>query len=66
MRKSEVTTGVGQTYELGIFSVFMMHENNEVERSEEAGFLLRSKIASVDDGGVAAGVAVLDSPYLVD
>jgi hypothetical protein len=27
--------------------------------------LLRTKAASSDEGGVAAGYAVLDSPYLV-
>lgn len=32
---------------------------------EVAGLLLRTKAASQNDGGVAAGVAVLDSPYLV-
>jgi glutathione synthase len=34
--------------------------------NEYGGYLLRTKIAAMDDGGVAAGVAVLDSVYLVD
>jgi hypothetical protein len=34
--------------------------------NESGGFLLRSKSAAIDDGGVAAGVAVLDAPYLLD
>lgn len=34
--------------------------------NETKGYLLRTKIGKVDDGGVAAGVAVLDSLYLVD
>lgn len=30
----------------------------------QAGHLLRTKAATSDEGGVAAGFAVLDSPYL--
>jgi glutathione synthase len=33
--------------------------------SEAVGTLLRTKLVEHDDGGVAAGVAVLDSPFLV-
>jgi len=33
--------------------------------NEHGGSLLRTKAASSDEGGVAAGYAVLDSPYLV-
>lgn len=32
--------------------------------NKEAGHLLRTKISNSDEGGVAAGFAVLDSPYL--
>jgi glutathione synthase len=32
--------------------------------NEDGGHLLRTKTASSDEGGVAAGFAVLDSPYL--
>jgi glutathione synthase len=35
-----------------------------VHRSEAAGYLLRTKAGDKDDGGVAAGVAVLDCPAL--
>ena len=34
--------------------------------NDAGGHLLRTKEAKVDDGGVAAGVAVLDSPYLIE
>jgi len=51
--------------ELGIFSLFI-HDGTNVVMNESSGYLLRTKIASVDDGGVAAGVAVLDSPYLFE
>jgi glutathione synthase len=38
---------------------------DKVLYQKTAGHLLRSKPHHFDDGGVAAGVAVLDSPYLV-
>jgi len=50
--------------ELGIFSVFVNDGDQEIV-NKSAGYLLRTKSTSFDDGGVAAGVAVLDSPYLV-
>jgi glutathione synthase len=34
--------------------------------NRQAGHLLRTKSADSDEGGVAAGYAVLDSPFLVD
>ena len=38
----------------------------EVVMNECGGHLLRTKAATSDEGGVAAGFAVLDSPLLVD
>ena len=37
-----------------------------VTENVACGHLLRTKIASSNGGGVAAGYAVLDSPYLMD
>lgn len=34
--------------------------------NKHAGHMLRTKLASADEGGVIAGVGALDSPYLVD
>lgn len=51
--------------EFGVYGVHVMNGTDHVE-NESGGTLLRSKPASQDDGGVAAGVAVLDSPLLVD
>lgn len=52
--------------ELGAFGAMVAVERNaEPVLNVAAGTLLRSKLASADDGGVAAGVAVLDSPRLV-
>jgi len=41
-------------------------EEEGVLINRAAGHLLRVKPANVDEGGVAAGYAVLSSPYLVD
>lgn len=51
--------------EFGVYGVHVITAGKDVENGS-AGTLLRSKSASQDDGGVAAGVAVLDSPVLVD
>lgn len=51
--------------ELGVYGVHISRDGEVVE-NYTAGTLLRSKAASADDGGVAAGVAVLDSPILVE
>jgi hypothetical protein len=53
-------------YELGIYSTYIHDtKNNTTHCNEYAGYLLRTKVSSADDGGVAAGVAVLDSPLLM-
>jgi hypothetical protein len=38
----------------------------QVLLNTEAGHLVRTKSSSSNEGGVAAGFAVLDSPYLVE
>jgi glutathione synthetase len=50
--------------ELGIYSTYL-RKGDEVLVNREAGHLVRTKAASSDEGGVAAGFAVLDSPYLI-
>ena len=50
--------------ELGIYST-LVRRGSRVLRNEEAGHLVRTKAASSNEGGVAAGYAVLDSPLLV-
>jgi glutathione synthase len=49
--------------ELGVFGLHIQVNGKEIANIN-AGTLLRSKLASEDDGGVAAGVAVLDSVLL--
>lgn len=51
--------------ELGIYGTFV-RLGDSVILNEEAGHLIRTKAATSDEGGVAAGFAVLDSPYLTD
>ncbi|CAK9191339.1 unnamed protein product [Sphagnum troendelagicum] len=50
--------------ELGIFSTYLRNGKKEV-LNKEAGYLLRTKVADSNEGGVAAGYAVLDSLYLI-
>ncbi|KAI9347015.1 glutathione synthase [Obelidium mucronatum] len=50
--------------ELGIYGVWIS-EDSVVHVNEAAGHLLRTKVADSNEGGVAAGFAVLDSPFLV-
>uniref|UniRef100_A0A8C5PRF4 Glutathione synthetase n=1 Tax=Leptobrachium leishanense TaxID=445787 RepID=A0A8C5PRF4_9ANUR len=50
--------------ELGVFGVYVRH-GDEMVLNERVGHLLRTKAIEHEDGGVAAGVAVLDNPYLV-
>lgn len=59
--------GTGETVsELGIYGTYLVagDDNNKELWNEYAGFLLRTKFANVDEGGVASGFATLSSPYL--
>ncbi|XP_017971936.1 PREDICTED: glutathione synthetase, chloroplastic isoform X2 [Theobroma cacao] len=49
--------------ELGIYSAYLRN-NEKVIMNDQCGYLMRTKIASSNEGGVAAGFAVLDSIYL--
>lgn len=55
----------GVVSELGVYGALVV-AGGDVVLNEAAGTLLRSKSALQDDGGVAAGVAVLDSACLVE
>jgi glutathione synthase len=50
--------------ELGIFGVYLQ-VGAEVRINESSGHLLRTKMATSDEGGIAKGLAALDTPYLV-
>ncbi|KAK4739190.1 hypothetical protein R3W88_002887 [Solanum pinnatisectum] len=50
--------------ELGIYGTYLRNKT-EVVINQQAGYLMRTKVSSSNEGGVAAGFAVLDSIYLV-
>ncbi|KAM3219026.1 glutathione synthetase, chloroplastic [Capsicum chacoense] len=50
--------------ELGIYGSYLRNKT-EVVINQQAGYLMRTKVSSSNEGGVAAGFAVLDSIYLV-
>lgn len=52
--------------ELGIFGWALFGSGAKEIKHEEAGWLVRTKGIDSDEGGVAAGVSVLDSLLLVD
>ncbi|KAJ8710621.1 hypothetical protein PYW08_009136 [Mythimna loreyi] len=51
--------------ELGIFGV-IIGTKEKVYHNRQVGHMLRTKLADANEGGVAAGLGALDSPYLVD
>ncbi|KAG7610564.1 Glutathione synthase [Arabidopsis suecica] len=50
--------------ELGVYGAYL-RSKDKVIVNEQSGYLMRTKIASSDEGGVAAGFGVLDSIYLI-
>jgi len=50
--------------ELGIYGV-LVGTKDSVTVNETCGYLLRTKRLGTDEGGVATGFSVLDSPFLV-
>jgi len=50
--------------ELGCYGTILAGPDGEIIHNEYAGFLLRTKFANVNEGGVASGFATLSSPYL--
>lgn len=50
--------------ELGIFGVIIAHENNMCV-NKLGGHMLRTKLATANEGGVATGLGACDSPYLI-
>ncbi|XP_050479159.1 glutathione synthetase-like isoform X2 [Bombus huntii] len=51
--------------ELGIFGVIIADENN-VYLNKQSGHMLRTKLATANEGGVASGLGACDSPFLID
>ncbi|XP_030036720.2 glutathione synthetase isoform X2 [Manduca sexta] len=51
--------------ELGIFGV-IIGTKDKIYSNKQVGHMLRTKLADANEGGVAAGLGALDSPYLLD
>ncbi|KAK1648023.1 hypothetical protein QYE76_065828 [Lolium multiflorum] len=51
--------------ELGIFGAYLRNKD-KVIINDQSGYLMRTKVSSSNEGGVAAGFAVLDSILLTD
>ncbi|XP_058077864.1 glutathione synthetase, chloroplastic isoform X1 [Magnolia sinica] len=49
--------------ELGIYGAYLRNKG-KVVMNDQCGYLMRTKVSSSNEGGVAAGFAVLDSIYL--
>lgn len=51
--------------ELGIFGV-IIGDSEKIISNHQVGHMLRTKISTANEGGVAAGLGALDSPYLIE
>lgn len=51
--------------ELGIFGIIIADDKN-IYVNKQGGHMLRTKLATANEGGVATGLGACDSPYLVD
>lgn len=64
LRAGEIYSG-GIVSELGVFGAILWDSStSKIIANEQAGWLLRSKLQSSDEGGVAAGFGCIDSVYL--
>ena len=63
--RNGISEKIDAVSELGIFGVHL-RRGEKVLLNGRAGHLLRTKPSDADEGGVASGFAVLDSPMLVD
>ena len=50
---------------INIAIAFGGRTKDEIYHNQQGGHLLRSKAVDTDEGGVASGFAVVDSPYLI-
>lgn len=62
---SELPKPIEMVSELGIFGVIIA-DGETIHENYQAGHMLRTKISTANEGGVAAGLGALDSPYLID
>lgn len=66
VRDGEVASGPAIS-ELGVFGTYLGDSSRDRQSvNDYAGYLVRTKLAHVNEGGVATGYAVLDSVMLHD
>jgi glutathione synthase len=65
LRDSKATLYPKAIAEFGVYTLFIGNDKETI-LNEAGGWLLRTKDESLEDGGVAAGRAVLDSPLLIN
>ncbi|CCI47249.1 unnamed protein product [Albugo candida] len=65
LRDCSITSGPTLS-ELGMFITSIFDENGEAIMNCHAGHLLRTKLYSTNEGGVASGFSVLSSPLLIE
>uniref|UniRef100_A0A2M4CU33 Glutathione synthetase n=1 Tax=Anopheles darlingi TaxID=43151 RepID=A0A2M4CU33_ANODA len=58
-------TPVQLVSELGIFGA-IIGSKDKILYNRQVGHMLRTKLSTANEGGVAAGLGALDSPYLID
>ncbi|CAG9861286.1 unnamed protein product [Phyllotreta striolata] len=51
--------------EIGIYGI-LISDGQKIVVNEQAGHMIRSKVSTSNEGGVIAGAAALDCPYLFD
>ena len=51
--------------EFGVYG-YCIGDENSLTHNKVVGHCLRTKLSHVNEGGVAAGLGALDSPFLVD
>lgn len=51
--------------ELGIFGIIIAN-GNDIYVNKQSGHMLRTKLATANEGGVATGLGACDSPFLID
>lgn len=65
VKPDTVTALTDLVSELGIYGVIIGDEHNIIV-NRQVGHMIRTKSATADEGGVAAGIGALDSPFLIE
>lgn len=50
----------------GIVKRYFCSDSQKIMVNRQVGHMLRTKVSTANEGGVAAGLGALDSPYLID